>query len=72
MTDDTQHPDDTEDRSDDHQRVVEACEHTIDALHDSNLPHAHSLVAEAQAALERAQHDDSEQAQRETAYDCYD
>jgi hypothetical protein len=30
-----------------------------------------SLLDEARAAIERAQHDDIEQAYRETAYDCY-
>jgi hypothetical protein len=30
------------------------------------------LLDEARAAVERAQHDESEQAYRETAFDCYD
>jgi hypothetical protein len=30
------------------------------------------LLDEARAAVERAEHDDTEQAYRETAYDCYD
>ena len=33
---------------------------------------ARSLLNEAQAAVERAQHDDTEQAYCEMAYDCYD
>jgi hypothetical protein len=33
---------------------------------------ARSLLDEARAAVERAQHDESEQAYRETAFDCYD
>ncbi|WP_256684929.1 hypothetical protein [Halococcus qingdaonensis] len=72
MSDDVHHPDDTEDRSDAHQQAVEACEYAIDALHGSDLSRAHALLDEARAAVERAQHDDSEQAYRETAYDCYD
>lgn len=71
MTDDT-HPTDAEDRPDDHQRAVEVCEHALDALHDDNLSYAHRLLGEARVAVERAQHDGSEQAYRETAYDCYD
>jgi hypothetical protein len=30
------------------------------------------LLAEARTAVERTQHDDTEQAYRETAYDCYE
>jgi hypothetical protein len=39
MTDDTHHPTDAEDRSDedDHQQAVEACQHAIDALHNGDL-----------------------------------
>ena len=33
---------------------------------------AHALLDEARAAVERAQHDDTEQAYREAAFDCYD
>jgi hypothetical protein len=73
MTDDIHHPADVETRPDDHQHAVEACEHALDALENGdNLSHAHSLLDEARAAVERAQHDDTEQAYRETAYDCYD
>ncbi|EMA56339.1 hypothetical protein [Halococcus thailandensis] len=73
MSDDNRHPADAEDRSDAHQQeAVEACEYAIDALHGSDLSRAHALLDEARAAVERAQHDDSEQAYRETAYDCYD
>ncbi|GAA0454220.1 hypothetical protein MUK72_17630 (plasmid) [Halococcus dombrowskii] len=74
MSDDVHRPDNTEDRLDphDHQQAVEACEYAIDALHGSDLSRAHALLDEARAAVERAQHDDNEQAYRETAYDCYD
>ena len=72
MSDDIHHPPDAEDRSDDHQHAREACEHALDALHGGDLSRAHALLDEAQAAVERAQHDDTEQAYRETAYDCYD
>lgn len=72
MTDDTHPPTDAEDRSADHQQAVEACHHAVDALHGGDLSHARALLDEAQAAVERAQHDDAEQAYRETAYDCYD
>jgi hypothetical protein len=71
MTDDYQ-PADVEDRSDDHQHAREACEHALDALHGDDLSRAHALLNEAQTAVERARHDDAEQAYRETAYDCYD
>ena len=72
MSDDIHPTNDAETRSDDHQRAIEACEHAADALHDGRLPHAQALLDEAQAAVERAQHDGTEQASRETAYDCYD
>ncbi len=74
MTDDSHYPADAEDCSDDHdhQHAVEACEHALDALENSNLSHARDLLDEARAAVERAQHDDSGQAQREIAYDCYE
>ena len=70
MTDAPDHPDYVEIRSNDHQQVVEACQHAIDALNDGRLPHAQALLDEARAAVERAQHDDSGQTQREIAYDC--
>jgi hypothetical protein len=60
------------DHPDDHQHAVEACEHALDALHNGDLAHAHTLLDEARTAVERAQHDETEQAYRETAYDCYD
>jgi hypothetical protein len=66
MTDDY-HPADAEDRSDDHQQAAEACQHAADALSNGGLSRGRSLLDEA-----RAQHDDAEQAYRETAYDCYD
>jgi hypothetical protein len=73
MTDDTHHPTDAEDRSDDHQHAVEACQHAADALANGDLARGRSLLDEAQAAVERAEHDDTPtQEQRETAYDCYD
>ena len=72
MTDDISPSDDAEDRSENHQHAREACEHAIDALHGGDLARAHALLDEARAAVERAQHDDAEQAYRETAYDCYD
>ncbi|WP_435080032.1 hypothetical protein [Halococcus sp. AFM35] len=72
MTDDIHHPTDVEDRSEDHQQAVEACQHALDALHGGDLSHARSLLDETRAAVERAQHDDAEQAYRETAYDCYE
>ena len=78
MTDDSYHLDNAEDRSnenedeDDHQHAVEASQHALDALANGDLSHAHSLLNEARAAVERAQHDDREQAYREIAYDCYD
>ena len=75
MTDDSHHSDDTEDRpnSQDHQQAVEACGHALDALHNGDLSHAHELLDEARAAVERAQHNGTAtQEQREIAYDCYD
>jgi hypothetical protein len=73
MTDGSQHPADTEDRSDDHQQAVEACQHAIDALSNGDLARGRSLLDEARAAVERAEHDDTPtQEQRETAYDCYE
>ena len=42
MTDDTHHPTDVEDRSDDHQQAVEACQHAADALDGSDLSRAHT------------------------------
>ena len=65
MTDDIHHPNDTENQPDNHQ-------HAIDALHGGDLSRAGSLLDEARAAVERAQHDDTAQAYRETAHDCYD
>jgi hypothetical protein len=68
---DTHHPADAEDRSEDQQQAVEACQHAADAFHGGDLSRAHSLLDEARAAVERAQHDDTPtQEQRETAYDC--
>ena len=72
MTDDTHHSADAEDRSDDQQQAVEACQHAVDALHGDDLSRARSLLDEARAAVESAQHDESGQAYRETAFDCYD
>ena len=75
MTDEINHPDNAEDRADsqDHQHAREACEHALDALHNGDLSQARSLLDEARAAVERAQHDDTAtQEQREIAYDCYD
>jgi hypothetical protein len=72
MTNDTRHPDGTETNPDDHQRAVEACQHAADALSNGDLSRGRSLLDEARAAVERAQHDDTEQSYRETAYDCYD
>jgi cellobiose-specific phosphotransferase system component IIA len=72
MTDDSHQPADGEDRSTDHQHAREACEHAVDALSNGDLARAHALLDEARAAVERAQHDNTEQAYRETAYDCYD
>ena len=72
MTDDIHHADNMETRPHDHQQAIEVCEHAADALHNGDLSHAHALLDEARAAVERAQHDDTDQAYRETAYDCYD
>jgi hypothetical protein len=73
MTDDIHHPDDAKDRSEDHQQAVEACQHAADALANGDLSRGRSLLDEARAAVERAEHDDTPtQEQRETAYDCYD
>lgn len=72
MTDDFPHPNDAEDRSDDHQQAIEACQHATDALANGDLSRGRSLLDEARAAVERAEHDDTPtQEQRETAYDCY-
>ena len=73
MTDNTHHSGDTEDRSDDHQQAVEACELAADALHNGDLAYARTLLDEARTAVECAPHDDTAtQEQREIAYDCYD
>jgi hypothetical protein len=72
MTDDSYHPDSAEDRSADQQQAVEACQHALDALSNGDFSRGRSLLDEARAAVERAEHDDTEQAYRETAYDCYD
>jgi hypothetical protein len=72
MTDDTHHSADAEDRSDDQQQAVEACQHALDALDGGDLSRARSLLDEARAAVDRAQYDDSGQARRETAWDCYE
>lgn len=72
MTDDSHHPNDAEDRSDDHQQAVEACQHALDALRNGDITHARTLLDESQAAVERIGHDESTtQEQREIAYDCY-
>ncbi|MGN8216156.1 hypothetical protein [Halococcus salifodinae] len=55
-----------------HHHAVEACQHAIDALHGGDLSRTRSLLDEARAAVEHAQHDDTEQAYRETAFDCYE
>ena len=47
LTDDIHHPDDTEDRSDDHQHALKACEHALDALRDDDLSHARALLDES-------------------------
>jgi hypothetical protein len=44
MTDGSHHPDDTEDRSDDQQQAVEACEHVINVFHNGNLSHVRVLL----------------------------
>jgi hypothetical protein len=75
MTDDINYPTDAEGRSGkaDHQQAVEACQHAADALHNGDLSRGRSLLDEARAAVERAEHDDTAtQEQRETAFDCYD
>jgi hypothetical protein len=73
MTDDSHHPDDTKNRPDDHQQAVEACHHALDALSNDDLSRGRSLLDEARAAVERAEHDDTPtQEQREIAFDCYD
>jgi hypothetical protein len=69
---DSHHSADPEDRSEDHQQAIEACQHAADALANGDLARGRSLLDEARAAVERAQHDDTPtQEQRETAYDCY-
>ena len=73
MTDDTYHSTDAEDRSDDHQQAVEACQHAADALSNGDLSCGRSLLDEARAAVERVEHNAiATQEQRETAYDCYE
>lgn len=72
MIDDTYYSDDAEDRSDDQQQAVEACQHAAYALANGDLSHARLLLDEARAAVERAQYDDGGQARRETAWDCYE
>ena len=72
MTDDIHHPADAEDRSDSHQQAVEACQHAADALSNGDLSRGRSLLDEAARAVDRAQHDDAEQAYRETAFDCHE
>ena len=72
MTGDIHHPVYMQYRPSDHQHAVEVCEHAIDALQNGDLGNAHTLLDEAQEAVERAQHDGTEQAHRETAYDCYE
>jgi predicted HTH domain antitoxin len=65
-------PADVADQLDDHQHAREACQHAADALHGGDLSRARSLLDEARAVVERAQHDDTPtQEQRETAFDCY-
>jgi hypothetical protein len=73
MTDDSHHPDDAEDRSEDHQQAVEACQHAADALSKGDLSRGRLLLDEATRAVERAEHDAiATQEQRETAYDCHE
>jgi len=78
MTDDTHHSTDAEDRSEDHQQAIEACQHALDALETGDLSHARLLLDEARAAVGRAEHDSASvpgytsQEQREAAFDCYD
>ena len=52
--------------------AVKACQHALGALRGGHLSRGRSLPDEAARAVERAQHDDAEQAYRETAFDCYD
>lgn len=74
MTNDIQHSNgtETEPHPDDHQQAVEACEHALDTLHNGDLARTQTLLDEARAAVERAQYDESGQARRETAWDCYE
>jgi hypothetical protein len=73
MSDDTHHPADAEDLSEDHQQAVEACQHAADALANGDLSRGRSLLDEARAAVERVEHEALvTQEQRETAYDCYE
>jgi hypothetical protein len=44
MTDDIHLPADAEDRSDDHQQAVEACQHAADALANGDLARGRSLL----------------------------
>jgi hypothetical protein len=64
--------DDVKNHPDDRQHAIEVAKHAADALSDGDLSRGRSLLDEAVRAVERAQHDDAEQAYRETAYDCYD
>ena len=72
MTDRHLESDDIDDQSNGHQQAVEACQHAADALSNGDLSRGRSLLDEAARAVERAQHNDTGQAYRETAYDCYD
>ena len=45
MTDDIHHPADAEERSEDHQQAVEACQHAADALSNGDLSPVWPLVA---------------------------
>ena len=72
MTDRHSESDGMDDQSNDHQQAVEASQHAADALSNGDLSRGRSLLDEAARAVERAQHNDTGQAYRETAYDCYD
>lgn len=50
--------------------MIEADEYAGNTLSNGDLARTHALLDEARVAVERAQHDDTEQAYRETAYDC--
>ena len=68
MTDDIQYPDGRTTTSTRSKRASTP----LDALHGGDLSRAYVLLDEARETIERAQHDDTKQAYREIAYDCYD